>query len=488
VPIEYREAPAIDYLDSPFGFLTSPPQPGYLFDLDVNYMATGIRLSSWEDIEPSQGRYDFSQTDKKFSFMARYGINTIIELRGINPVYGTQSGKTGRLSPSYPEEHLDQWARYIEKRVERYDGDGIDDAPGSLVIKKYQLIHELLPPNSFRKSFWRENPDKYAKFYKTTYDAIKNRCSDCTLYMVGGFLEDYLFKGDRDFRGRPALEDGFFVSILNELEQNDYGIETIGFDYHYWSFWNFRLEKFGPRSYKHHKQYIDSIKKLYRHFGYTDDDVSIISREAGVNGFMETERDQAVYIIKIYVSSIASGQDHLFWTSMVEYSHEADMFTHVGLVNKPSNKGYSHKKLGYYTYRLMVEKLKASDWENIDTVVNGTDNVYVYKFNRKTGKAPVYVAWWDYFDDSSQETDKTVTIQSEFDSKEVSVTSSVPDADNGSELTDTVNFTTRYAETDHGLITFRIGKTPVFIEPGIIPAPEFKVKKINTSILETLLN
>jgi len=47
------------------------------------------------------------------------------------------------------------------------------------------------------------------------------------------------------------------------------------------------------------------------------------------------------------------------------------------------------KNLGFYTYKLMVEKLEGSDWDNIEPLMEGTNNTYVYRFPRKDSGEPV---------------------------------------------------------------------------------------------------
>ena len=485
IAIPKREANAVDFLEAPFGFLTAPPQPGYLFDLDVNWMVTGIRLASWEDIEKQKGVYDFSAVDESLEYLFKNGVNTIIELRAINPVYGTPSGKGAVRGVSFPEQYMAEWGKFVEKLVERYDGDGIDDADG-ITVKNYQLIHELLLPG-IKKDFWRENPDKYVKFFKITYYAIKKSCQDCNLYFIGGFDEDFLFKGEKNLRGEILGKDGFFADVMMEFQNQGIRPEHLGFDYHYWSHW-LLLPNAGPETYRNHVFFINNIKKLYRSFGYKGTEVSIISKEAGVNGFIDTEREQSIYLLKIYVTSIASGQKHLFWTSIVEYLQEANLFLSMGLVNNPRvNDWYSHKKLAYYAYKLMVEKLKNSTWKEVKTITEDANNISVYKFPQKNGKSPIYVVWWDYFNEKGIE-NKEITLRLDFNSDEVTITASVPTGKNGKELKDTVPFDSEYKKTNKGSVSILLGESPVYIEEGVIPKTAYQVKKINPEVLDNLLN
>lgn len=481
--LERRES-ARRYADSPFGFLMAPPQPGYLLDLDVNWFVTGIHLAPWEDIETSPGQYDFSRTDKIFSYLSENGLNTVVELRAINPLYGTQSGKRGPLGAAYPERYMRQWAAFVTAFVERYDGDHINDAPGHPVVRTYQLSHEILMPGHFTgKGFWRENPDKYADYFKTTYDAVKRACSDCSLYLIGGFYEDFLSKGEKDLKGASVAEDGFFINLLEVFARRGLRFEPLGFDYHYWSAWNF-VPQSGPDSYLLHQEIIDRIARLARSHGYQDDQVSIISTESGVNGLLETEADQAVYIVKSYASAIAAGQDHLFWTSLVEYGQEAGLYLHMGLVNNPRHQGYSHNKLGYYTYKLMVDKLKETDWSRVRFVRNGEGNVFVVEFPGRDGRPPVYVAWWDAFNEPGRKK-KEVQLQLGLDT--ATITSAVPEGGSGREITAAATFRTETRRAVGKTLSLELGHEPVFIEPGVAGTPTYPVRQVSPAWIDSYI-
>ena len=157
------------------------------------------------------------------------------------------------------------------------------------------------------------------------------------------------------------------------------------------------------------------------------------------------------------------------------FKHDNGYFDHTGLIydgNGSDDLGLGVKKLSYYTYKLMTEKLEGSDWDNTRTI-RESDNVYVYKFTPNpnkfdTGQAkngnPVYVAWWDYFDDTGSS--KTVTLNvGNIDS--VKVTEAVPNADSGAGLNenDYPNFfETETKSVTNGQVTLTLGDSPVFIE------------------------
>ncbi|MFC1636361.1 hypothetical protein ACFL5Z_16140 [Planctomycetota bacterium] len=89
-------------------------------------------------------------------------------------------------------------------------------------------------------------------------------------------------------------------------------------------------------------------------------------------------------------------------------------------------------RLSYYTYKLMVETLEGSDWDNIETIINGTDHVYAYKFTQKDTGEPIWVIWWDYYDDTGVSS-KQVNL-SVGNMGTVQITEAVPDTNSGADL------------------------------------------------------
>ncbi len=123
----------------------------------------------------------------------------------------------------------------------------------------------------------------------------------------------------------------------------------------------------------------------------------------------------------------------------------------------------SGKKLSYYTYKKMVEVLDGSDWNSIQTIQE-SDNVYLFKF-MKNGN-PLYVAWWDYFNDPSYAMGKTRSISlSGLQGVSAVVTEAVPKFATGVEVTDYATaFNTQTVMVSSGSVTLTLNENPVFIE------------------------
>ena len=115
----------------------------------------------------------------------------------------------------------------------------------------------------------------------------------------------------------------------------------------------------------------------------------------------------------------------------------------------------SSKKLAYFTYKKMVEKLDSADWNNIETIQE-SNNIYIYKFI-KNGN-PIYVAW----NDSS--ISQTATILG-ITSNQAIITDAVPMYNSGAQVT---NYETAFSQNTISVtsntLTLTLDSLPVFIE------------------------
>jgi len=176
----------------------------------------------------------------------------------------------------------------------------------------------------------------------------------------------------------------------------------------------------------------------------------------------QTEQVQAQSLFKRYISSIAYGVKKVFWAwGIIEgFHYNESYFDFTGLIydgKYDHDLGYGVKKLSYYTYKLMVEKLEGSDWDNIETIQE-SDNVNIYKFT-KNGE-PIWVAWNDNF------ASKTISLDVG-NINSVKITEAVPNKESGADLDDNDYpnfFNTETKAANNGKITITLGKSPVFVE------------------------
>ncbi len=108
-----------------------------------------------------------------------------------------------------PPQYVQDYADFVQGIVERYDGDGVDDAPGSPRIAVWQIWNE---PNHWET--WPGTPAEYGLLLEAGYRAAK--AADPTALVATGGL--YVFDGSSttDETGCSCHQDGlaFFDRVL----------------------------------------------------------------------------------------------------------------------------------------------------------------------------------------------------------------------------------------------------------------------------------
>ncbi|HDZ68858.1 MAG TPA: hypothetical protein ENH43_00350 [Phycisphaerales bacterium] len=447
-------------MNSPFGFhpanvgIAGYPDNGFIDaeNIGVRWHRPS-RYAFWFLIQPdlNSPAYDFSLYDYQYSVVPQ-GINILANIAPENPRF--PQGYT--LPGSYIPVDINEYTAFVRATVERYDGDGIDDMPGlTNPIKYWQVGNE---PS--------ERLTGFAELQRITYGAIKEACSDCTVLIGGatGFPDDYISKFDSRF-----------APILTELA----GQYVDVYDFHWYGTADgeYRLTDTatGEDVYAH-------IRAAMTANGFSSELPVWITEMGSYSGDpadppfavqpFQTERQQAGDYFKRFVYSLARGVKKIFpaFGLMEGFKHNDGYFDHTGLIyngQESNDLGLGVKKLGYYTYKKMTELLESSDWNNIQTIQE-SNNVYIYLFVKNN--EPIYVAWWDYFDDPNYTPGDTKPITlTGLTETAVIVTDMVPDYNDGSEVTDYNNaFTVSTYPILDGSVTIDLGEDPVLAQPVVL--------------------
>jgi hypothetical protein len=383
--------------NSPFGFhpantysivvdrnanrLIPPSKMGYTFE---NALYIGVRwtrpefYAHWSFIQKTdkdlkEGIFDWKENDYVFG-------NTPKEIGIIGNIGGFES-RTVKGKDPFPrtfrfqsKDLEEKYVYFVQKLVERYDGDGIDDMPVlQNPVRYWQVDNE--PDIGSRD--W----EGFAHLVEITARAIKSVCPECKVIMGG------LAQGESGF-------DTFFLPALEKL----HGQYVDVFDFHL----------YGPAGAWHYYNLADRIKAGLAKTGFKNTEVWILESgtysgkpQIAISGRSnvpeQTEKQQAADLVKRYVYALSLGIKKIFWAfGIVEGftgmgNHE---FDYMGLMyqRNPAIKGRNDeiKKLAYYAYKMMTEKLEGCDFSDIKTINLG-EGVYAYKLI-KSGK-PIYVVW-----------------------------------------------------------------------------------------------
>ena len=177
IALEYA-IPGLATAYAPAGVIYAKPQP--IFGM-------------WGLIEPQPGKYNWGPLDNlviEYQTAGFTGIQLLITAE--SPWASVNPPSLLNLGDTFPrEEYLDEYAAFVGRFVERYDGDGTDDAPGLLnPIHHYGIEREFT-------GFWPGSAEDYVRLLRTAYPAIHTADPQAEVLMVAILMVD-VFDGNPD--------------------------------------------------------------------------------------------------------------------------------------------------------------------------------------------------------------------------------------------------------------------------------------------------
>lgn len=327
----------------------------------VRSAGTGDPTSlGWNMIEPKEGVFDFSLYDTRLKDLEMRELWT---LGGID--FNTSSiPDYAKAINSYGFDDQ-KYLTYINKIVERYDGDGKDDMLGlSNPIKYWEVGNE---PGA--QSFPHSAQD-YSHILKISYQNIKANCPDCQV-LIGGLAIGQLREEDKwqkaldNLRQMLADDAGSYFDIFNYHEYTD---DCDFLTYYHVKGFNELLDSYG------------FTKPIW----ITEANTKLQKKGKGKYEDLEvkhTIEEQAQDIIKRAVVAFDAGVDVFFWHRLDDVSSKA---FGVGLFDENDKT-----KPVYYNQKLMVDKI--GDFNSVERIDLGNKELYFYKFNIRN--EDVFVLW-----------------------------------------------------------------------------------------------
>jgi hypothetical protein len=201
-----------------------------------------VRLNwSWKDMQPKEGAFHFDQFDPVAEAAADYDIHLLPILVAV-PAWASTApadliAERGSLSPvdKYRPRQLEDWLTYVRTVVERYDGDGVDDAPGSPRMDYWEVWNE---PNL--SLYWPPTPDveEYFNLLKPTYATIKEADPTAKVVMGGlsgsgvnaegtGYLQQFYRIGGGDYFDVVSVHQYIHPAISDNVERIQASLEAV---------------------------------------------------------------------------------------------------------------------------------------------------------------------------------------------------------------------------------------------------------------------
>ncbi|MCF7861242.1 hypothetical protein K9M79_03265 [Candidatus Woesearchaeota archaeon] len=440
-----------DYEDSPFGFIQGEHDElkefnfKLLNDLGVSWNKYGpmdayYRQSYYgtpDDITIEFGNYP--------EFLQQFEDNDINTFIAISPrIFLQELSEDVNLEP-------EQYGKLCKDYAESFDGDGVDDVEGSLIIKNWFTGITEMNKDQHTEHF---SAEEMADLIKECYDSIKEEIPDANIFAGSS-------EGVATWSAELKPDETYFFDFVSHLTGDNF-CPDINFDYHQAS---------SPDDYKSQAEFIGVVRDTLDANGYQDSE--IWTTDVGgtwdeYDGF--TEIDQSGDVFRRQVSALANGQDKFFWTRIVEYIWgESSIFSYMGLIHNPVNDKdkpvqKNWKKISYYSYKLLIDKLNQADWNNIEILKEDDGEIFAYKLKRDNSHA--YVIWWDYYSDSNYiEGDvKSVSLNDLGLSGNFVITKTIPHFENGLELRDSNEIYPSFFDIENTNDIISLGKAPVIIE------------------------
>ncbi len=366
-----------------------------------------------DDEDCSAVKYNFSEVDRLIDAAVNKGRASLWLV--INPVTSNKftDGRLRRDRRTYlPDGPVSRQAycSYLRELVNHATAYGRAQSgnPDWYVIR-WNLFNEVF--SEWKAAFGKKSAAvRYAEFALDSARILR-QLSPKSKIVLGGLGSEFNLRA-----GRHAA---FYSEIFGHFRRaNPDFIPFDFFESHWFS---------GYSGYAWNREGLEVVKEVQdflKRQGYVNAQVIIragatytgmdLDEPKGLMNNLQSESQQAEFLFKRAIYNLTQGAKAIPWSLVFEHkkyqgnAHKIFCFTGLIYNGFPNIKecnpqrqqpcpepGYGTKKLSYYTFKFMIEKLRGVDFGSIESMDTGIPNVYLYKLKRESG--PLYVAWWDYF-------------------------------------------------------------------------------------------
>ena len=330
---------------------------------------------SWEQIERTNttpNNYKWTNADKTVGAARDAGKHMILTLEH-SPKWAS-SAKDGPID-KVPVSEL---AEFMAAVVERYDGDGTDDAAGSPVVNHFEIYNE--PDHQGR---WGNAGKEYAEMLKVVYPAMKAANPNVKV-IFGGIAYDWFV----DNTGSVFPPGPFVRSFTADVLANGGGDYFDVMAFHgYIAFARNWTDGQGTGF----VEKTASLRGVMQKYGVNK---PIMITETGIHsnadvGNPRTLSEQASGVVELYVQAMVADIDVLVWFMLYEpgggYPFKNGLVTDDATpVEKPS----------YATYQVAAKELSSAQFERTLSVSEtGAGDMEVHQFADVAKGRTLYVAW-----------------------------------------------------------------------------------------------
>lgn len=342
---------------------------GKIVDAGLQWVRMPI---SWSGVEPentSPANFNWSFVDEQIGALAEKGVEPLITITG-NPSWAA-------AYPMGPVYDLVDIQQFMGALVERFDGDGIADAPGSPIVRYWEIYNEPDNTDPFLAElgflgFFGYQGHKYGALLDAIYPIVK-AASPKAQVVFGGVASDNF-----DYNG-GVFDPDFTDWALDACKGPCFDV----MNFHYYPLYRHRWERYGRDVIGKAQFFWDKMV----HFGF-ERPMMCTETTWPMTSYWGSEAMQSRYVVASTVRGMAAGllvQNWYAWRDM-----DASL---PGLLDE----SYTPKK-AYYVYQVLTEQLGRGRYRRpLVPVETGGGNIEGYVFDVPTseGQKRVDVIWLD---------------------------------------------------------------------------------------------
>jgi hypothetical protein len=306
-------------------------------------------------------------------------MNMIVTIDG-TPSWARLDGSIDGRTPFKPE-NLPDFVEFVAALVERYNGDGIDDAPSGIKITHWEFYNEPdFGSEVAGREGWGNYGRRYAQMLEAVYEIVHDVNPDAKVLLGGLAYSQFVSDEGGGVHVRDFLKDvleaggGEYFDILN---------------FHYYPFQHNRMFTNTNSSglvekYANIKEIMDSfhIEKplVITEIGYHS--------SARDDYYPSTQEFQARRVVELLTQGASLGSEVTIWWSFFD---ENQSFPYKTGLTSAGEKPIA--KLSYQVYQEVIKRLGNSEF--IETTVKPAEqnDLEVYRFRDKSTNKSLYVAW-----------------------------------------------------------------------------------------------
>lgn len=363
---------------NPFGVQLYGPLFDDLKEFNVlqNSRSSWVRNSiEWGLVEPDNrepATYRWDRSDRIARIAPENCVNLIATI-DTTPEWAT----IGDARSPFQTNLLPEFVQFMGAVVERYDGDGIDDAPNGMVVKYWEIYNEPDAGSSPTGGGWGEYGTRYAEMLKAIYPVVKAADPEAQI-VIGGLAHDNFTDGS----GGGVFVREFLANVLAAGGGDAFDIMNI----HYYPFNSHRQVWTDSKS----SGLVEKIAELEGILAEHDVTKPLMITEIGWHSNVtannpSSENFQARHVVQLFTQSLAADAIAAIWWPLfdsITYQFKS------GLANESADV-----KSSYAVYIEALKRIGEAQFVRVVVPATAGNDLEVYEFREAGTNKVLFVAW-----------------------------------------------------------------------------------------------